>query len=218
MDSGKNRESVLGCLKRYAVRLQPQSLTGKAPGKDFETLFQAFKEALEAQQAVVNCASGRDEARAQVGDALSEIHADSAVLSDDPITRAIGLTEFLTERNIKILPMADRVSLAESGFTASAGITGADFAVADTGTVVMRHGRGNPRLISIAPPVHIAIVNGSALLPDINALVAELDVTQGNIPSLISFSTGPSATADICMTPVRGMHGPGKMYVIVIRP
>ena len=99
--------------------------------------------------------------------------------------------------------------------TAGFGITSADFALADTGSLVFLSKSGESRLISLLPPRHLAIIEESKILPDIAGLFARLPCPAAESSSMV-IVTGPSRTADIEMRLVRGVHGPGEVTVIVV--
>lgn len=99
--------------------------------------------------------------------------------------------------------------------TACVGITGADAACAETGSIVLVSGPGRGRLASLLPPLHVAIVRRSAMLrslPDLLAARPELAVSGSNLVCI----TGPSRTADIEHTLSRGVHGPREVHVILV--
>lgn len=112
--------------------------------------------------------------------------------------------------------LKDREALREAAFSADAGITFADFAIAETGTIGMIFDKDQPRLASIAPPVHIAIVTVERLYPVYEDAVIQVFGNAGEIPGQFAFITGPSATADIQAISFKGMHGPTKVIVIFL--
>jgi len=96
-------------------------------------------------------------------------------------------------------------------------ITGCEFLVARTGTMVLSAAQQSGRTVSVYAPVHICIAYTNQLVYDIkDALQLMKEKYQGNIPSLISFATGPSRTADIEKTLVTGVHGPKEVYCFLI--
>ncbi|MCX6313320.1 MAG: lactate utilization protein [Sphingobacteriales bacterium] len=98
-----------------------------------------------------------------------------------------------------------------------ASITGCEFLVARTGTMVLSAAQQSGRTVSVYAPVHICIAYTNQLVYDIkDALQLMKEKYQGNIPSLISFATGPSRTADIEKTLVTGVHGPKEVYCFLI--
>ena len=99
--------------------------------------------------------------------------------------------------------------------TAACGITSADYALADTGTLVMLASPQEARLISLLPPVHIAIVERERLLTGLDELLSILPRPAEQTSSMVLI-TGPSRTADIEQILVRGVHGPGEIHVVVV--
>lgn len=122
---------------------------------------------------------------------------------------------FWNMNSLKSLEFTSETDLA----SADIGITGADFAIADTGTLVLLSGPEQPRLTSLLPPVHIAILEKETIVPNIHALFAKLGESHENYDKLcscISFITGPSRTADIELNLTLGVHGPGRAIVIIV--
>jgi L-lactate dehydrogenase complex protein LldG len=99
---------------------------------------------------------------------------------------------------------------------ADVGITGADYALANTGTLVMFASAENPRKYSLLPPVHIALVSENQLLSSIDELFETVRMP-ADITSSMVLITGPSRTADIEQILVRGVHGPGELHVVFLR-
>lgn len=99
--------------------------------------------------------------------------------------------------------------------TAAVGVTGALALLADTGSVVVAAGPGRPRLASLLPPVHVALVTRAMLVPSLGALFAREPLLPRHAANLVAI-TGPSRTADIEMTLTRGVHGPKTVHVVFI--
>jgi L-lactate dehydrogenase complex protein LldG len=96
-------------------------------------------------------------------------------------------------------------------------ITGCENLVARTGTIVMTTAQKSGRTVSVYAPIHVCIAYTNQLVYDIkDALQSLKEKYAGNIPSLVSFATGPSRTADIEKTLVTGVHGPKEVYVFLI--
>ena len=96
-------------------------------------------------------------------------------------------------------------------------ITGCERLVARTGTIVLSAAQSNGRTGSVYSPVHICVAYTSQMSHDIkDALVAIKEKYNNNIPSLISFASGPSRTADIEKTLVTGVHGPKEVYCFLV--
>ena len=112
-------------------------------------------------------------------------------------------------------------ALAGSGLTrlaadaADVGVTRAWRGVAETGTVVLRSEDG--RSAGLLPPTHLALLVTADLRAGLTELYAELAaVGEGGLPAQLVQVTGPSRTADIEVTLVTGVHGPGRVAVLLI--
>jgi len=98
-----------------------------------------------------------------------------------------------------------------------ASITGCEYLVARTGTIVMSAAQQSGRTVSVYAPIHICIAYTSQLVYDVkDALQFIKEKYAGNIPSLITFASGPSRTADIEKTLVTGVHGPKEVYCFLV--
>lgn len=95
------------------------------------------------------------------------------------------------------------------------GITGADYGLADTGSVVLSCSSGRGRLASLLPPVHVALVRLERIVASLAFALAR-DPTLATRASNLVVITGPSRTADIEMTLSRGVHGPREVHVVVV--
>ncbi|MFW6161001.1 MAG: LUD domain-containing protein [Acidobacteriota bacterium] len=104
---------------------------------------------------------------------------------------------------------------------ADIGISGANFAVAETGTLVIISNEGNARLTTSLPPVHIALLTTEKFVETLEesttltkALVAASSGKK--ITSYVSFITGPSCTTDIEKELIIGAHGPQEVHIIIL--
>lgn len=114
--------------------------------------------------------------------------------------------------------------MREAGFPLTDDLAGCDVSITDceslvarTGTVVLSAAQAEGRTASVYAPVHIFIAYTHQLVYDIkDALSAIEEKYKGNLPSLISFASGPSRTADIEKTLVTGVHGPKEVYCFLV--
>lgn len=118
----------------------------------------------------------------------------------------------------------DRPSLAESwpgldfeitqerAAAAKVGISEVDWGIADTGTLVQNAGTAEQRLVSSLPPMHIALLASAKILPDLATALLQVESLRRGCAVLI---TGPSRTADIERVLTIGVHGPGRLIVIL---
>jgi len=101
---------------------------------------------------------------------------------------------------------------------ADLGLSGVDYVIAETGTLVLTARAGQMRGVSLLPPVHVAVARTSqviATLADYLLLVAGPDLQQA-LSSCVSFVTGPSRTGDIELQLTVGVHGPGELHLVLL--
>jgi L-lactate dehydrogenase complex protein LldG len=146
-----------------------------------------------------------------------------AVGWDCPVIQETGLAELLDEAGGEFVCDANGVASPEflrKAIAADIGITGVDYALANTGTLVVLTGRGRARSASLLPPVHVALVKAGQIISGLDDLFALLKAEKGfsnqSMSSAVTFITGPSRTADIEMTLVVGVHGPQQLHVILL--
>ena len=98
-----------------------------------------------------------------------------------------------------------------------ASITTCEYLVARTGTIVMSSAQESGRTTSVYAPVHICIATTDQLVYDIRDGLKKMKEKYGTaLPSLITFASGPSRTADIEKTLVVGVHGPKEVYLFLV--
>jgi L-lactate dehydrogenase complex protein LldG len=114
-----------------------------------------------------------------------------------------------------LLPSAATGSSARDAQAAAAiGVTGCDAAIAETGSLALITGRGKPRAASLLPPTHLALVRRDQLRPTMSGFFRERTRDLAAAANC-TFITGPSRTADIELTLTVGVHGPGRVIVVV---
>ena len=138
------------------------------------------------------------------------IEGKTAVASNSP---------FLAECGIAGLPgvrsgITGREELREVCAAADVGITSADYVLADTGTLVMLASPAEARLVSLLPPMHIAVAPRGRILTGLDELLT-VAPSPADVTSSMVLITGPSRTADIEQILVRGVHGPGQILVVI---
>ena len=113
------------------------------------------------------------------------------------------------------------IAIAEAGDPhVRVGVTGAEAALASTGSLVYKSGPGRHRLTSLLPPVHVGIIRHSQIMPGFEDWIADRrgkGIKEAfRDSSNIVLISGPSRTADIAMESIMGVHGPGTVHVIVV--
>jgi L-lactate dehydrogenase complex protein LldG len=178
------------------------------PEAEIEARIAAFCCALEKLAGKTHRAESPAAARAYVE---SVTGGRRAVASDAPLLAECGITTlpgvesgFATEPEL-------RSACADAEF----GITSATYALADTGTLVMIASPQEPRLVSLLPPVHIAVVPREKILTGLDELLSLVPLPAESSSSMVLI-TGPSRTADIEQILIRGVHGPGEIHVVIL--
>lgn len=174
--------------------------------------------------------NGAEEALDYVVSLVRRLGVTSAARSEQAVFDAVPVDAALAGAGALVWPAvyddeasrpAIRSRLAESGM----GITGADYAIAETGSVIVLPKRGLSRLVSVVPPVHVAIVRPSEVIGTLDDLFAlrRLEFYRrgdgrdgGDMGSYLNFISGPSRTADIEQTIVVGVHGPREVHLVLL--
>ena len=95
------------------------------------------------------------------------------------------------------------------------GLTGAEAAFAETGSIVLRSGAGRSRMASLVPLVHIALIPVDRVFRSSLHWLTETSASIASEANVV-FVTGPSRTADIELQLTLGVHGPEHLHVIVV--
>lgn len=139
-----------------------------------------------------------------------------------PLLTRLGIQELAAELGtvthsadqLASLPPEERRKVA---LACSLGITSCELAIAETGTLVMAGYPGRERSVSLLPPMHLAIVERSQIVPDLIDAIAEFSRRgHDTLPSNVTLITGPSKTGDIELQLTTGVHGPGRWLVLIL--
>ena len=151
--------------------------------------------------------------------ARSLVTWDPAVLGFDAAPRlsALGYSVAAARAGAEDSRLRHRADAAG----AQLGVTGADFVLAETGTLILLSGAGRPRSTSLLPDVHVAVFGRDRLLESleqVGVMLEDLHVDPDRAMSgaMINFITGPSRTADIELTLTRGVHGPKEVHAVFV--
>jgi len=148
----------------------------------------------------------------EVVGALEPLRAGKRVVaSNAPFLADCGITGLAGVQS----GFTDRDALRAACVDADIGITSADYVLADTGTLVLLASPSEARMISLLPPVHVAVFPRSRILTNLDELFGILPAPAEQTSSMVLI-TGPSRTADIEQILVRGVHGPGEIYAVIV--
>ena len=134
-----------------------------------------------------------------------------------PAAGAAGLAVTFAEEVGEPARMRHRAEAARAGL----GVTGVDFALAETGTLILLSGSGRPRSTSLLPATHVAVFDRRRLLESLEQVgvmleALHVDPARTMTGAMINFITGPSRTADIELTLTRGVHGPKEVHAVFV--
>jgi L-lactate dehydrogenase complex protein LldG len=161
-----------------------------------------------------------DEAREQAVSLAKQIGATriaigaSVVLDEGPMARALEHAGFAVTSYRNAAADAATV-IADQMAQCDLGIVEADYGIAATGTFAVTGAPGRPLSLSLLPPVNLIFVYASRLVPDLATAVAALG-PETVIKHRIALITGPSRTADIEKMIVVGVHGPKRLYAMIV--
>ncbi|MEI2779611.1 MAG: lactate utilization protein C [Tetrasphaera sp.] len=168
-----------------------------------------FVERVEDYKAAVVRIPG-DAVAGAIGAALRDHHATSVVApSGIPGEWLADVGDLSVHRDNPLLSHAELD-------TTSAVITDAAVGIAETGTIVLDHAPGQGRrALSLVPDLHICLVRADQVVSDVPEAVARLgDAVRAGRP--LTWISGPSATSDIELSRVEGVHGPRTLHVILM--
>ena len=173
--------------------------------RDRAEVINVFKASLDLVGAKCAFVENESQAAEHLSEIVKGLNAKNVVISDSALVHRI--VDF---SGIDAVQDASRDEL----FASDVGITSAQWVLAETGTLVLESQPEGHRLVSLLPPVHVCILTAGSIRQTM-AEILELADTEAN--RTITFITGASRTSDIELTLAIGVHGPGELYVIVIR-
>ena len=161
-----------------------------------------FKKELETVSGVCLVCKTKEEAKEKIKAILQENQISELFCSEERLISQLNGLPITTDKK-RFLSM-------------ETGITSCEFLVARTGSVVLSSAQGG-RQMNIYPPIHIVLARKSQIVDYVSDAISEIQKKYGDdLPSCISFVSGPSRTADIEKTLVLGAHGPKSLYVVII--
>ena len=209
MDVFPSRESILKNIRKALT--QPSSI----PFKEIEKMEHSFVQPAEDLAVIFaqkftsllgkfSFCENEEELVSKINELISSQQWNEVYCNDENIRTAFNSFGF------------NRFSEKELS-DSDASITLCEFLVARTGSMVLSSKVSSGRTTSVYAPIHICIAKTSQLVYDIKDALDLLKKKYGdNMPSQISFATGPSRTADIEKTLVVGVHGPKEVYCFLI--
>jgi L-lactate dehydrogenase complex protein LldG len=174
-----------------------------------------FLEELEALEGRGERTGSMEEARDYVLSLAREKGAKLLVRWDDEELEALGVDDPLKEEGVEVAVWWGLDDFREVAGGADIGLTTAEWAVAETGSLILTGGPGRGRTVALLPPTHVAVVPVERLLSTVPEAIEKYAGAEG-LPANVCLHTGPSRSGDIEMSLTIGMHGPGDVRVVLV--
>jgi L-lactate dehydrogenase complex protein LldG len=169
-------------------------------------LKELFRKNLESVRGRYISVASQAEAVVAVQKIIDEIRPDRIALSD--ASAVLSMADSLST-SAEVLVKASAKEL----FSCEVGLTSAQWAIAETGTLVLESAKEFNRLTSLVPERHICILESDNIRGTMSEI---LSIVGERLSPTVTFITGPSRTSDIELTLAIGVHGPAELYVIVV--
>ncbi len=127
----------------------------------------------------------------------------------------LGVDKPLREAGVEVVIWRDLDDFREVAGRADVGLSTADWAIAETGSLVLTGGPGRGRTVTLLPPTYVAVVAVDRVLRTVSEAI-EKYAGDEMLPANVCFHTGPSRSGDIEMSLAIGVHGPGDVHVVLV--
>ena len=155
-------------------------------------------------------------------DEIVALHGAGPLIAWDDAALPVGgaaerLVDAGCERFASTVPREPAARAAHQGayFDVRFGLTGAEAAFAESGSIVIRSGPGRPRMASLVPLVHVALLPVDRIFQSQRHWMADGDIDLSGAANVV-YVTGPSRTTDIEQHLNLGVHGPRAVHVVIV--
>ncbi|MBN2045773.1 MAG: lactate utilization protein [Anaerolineales bacterium] len=178
--------------------------------RQYHNLGEQFAAALAQSKGEAHLVESKKAAVGKLRELLAELEIETVAAHREAPLADLGIPEAFPDLHWFFAgETADYLSRCAQ---ADLGLTSADFALAETGSLVLTSGKHKARMTSLLPPVHIVLLPQSRILPSIFEWVGKRPQI---FPANLVLVSGPSKTGDIEQTSIVGVHGPKRFIVIV---
>jgi len=154
------------------------------------------------------------EAKQYILDLAKDREAKLLVRWDVPELDKLDLDDPLTQAGVEVAVWRELEDFREVASAADIGLSTSEWAIAETGSLVLESGLGKGRTVTLLPPTYVALVPVEKILRTLPEAIQKY--ADGNLPANVCFHTGPSRSGDIEMSLAVGVHGPGDVHVLVV--
>lgn len=216
-----DRDTFLGRVATASLKSRlpdPPTVSQSLPEMPAVDLVALFRTRAQAVSTVVHGPMSRHGVpRAVVGIAAGHEASSFLAWDDLPVSGvAAALQAAGCERLQHDVPDQGRIEHHLTYIDVAVGVTGADAALAESGSVMLSHGLGRPRMASLAPEVHIVLLETERIQRALAHWAHDHPDAARNTSNLV-FVTGPSRTGDIEQRLNLGVHGPRHVHVVMIK-
>lgn len=210
MESTKSKQVILSRIRKalhqpVGIPFSKQETEGDIYPKPSDDLSVIFATEFTRLLGRFSYCSSKEDLAFQAGQLVRDMGWSKVYCKEAPLVRLFD------RMGVSGLQYTDDLSMCDVS------ITGCEALIARTGTIVLSSALPQGRTASVYAPVHLCVALTSQLTYDISdALSLIRKRYKGELPSVISFATGPSRTADIEKTLVVGVHGPREVYCLLV--
>lgn len=200
-----SRDRILARVRDQLRGAAASILATPAPRVIEGDLIARFMERLRAVAG--ECVDGERDATAAIADRLAKAGARTIAMGGGP-----EMDRLAVELRARGFTTLEAGATTDQIAQADAGVTAAQWGIAETGSIVLDDVVARARRASLLPPLHIALLPKANLIASLDAMLAS---TSERLPHALTLVTGPSRTADIELQLVVGVHGPRELCVVL---
>ncbi|MBX2806754.1 MAG: lactate utilization protein [Hyphomicrobiales bacterium] len=224
MSSQSDRDAIIGAIRknlgargdepgrrgrvRTRIERSPNGIIPERAGYDLAERIDQFTASLKSQGVTVEEVENLKALPGAIATILAEFNLPAQLRhGDDPLLATLDWSDTLIETQTGAAHLDDATSLSRA-------VT----ATAETGTLVLTSGTNNPSTLNFLPETHLVVLMTRDLCGSYEEAWDRIRAIygRGNLPSTVNYVSGPSASADIEQTLVRGAHGPKRLAVFLV--
>ena len=203
-----DRNEILSRLNRRPAGLPERH----RHSRQYSNLAEQFSAALARSKGESYLVESKSAAVEKLRELLAELRIESVIAHREARLTELGIPGVFPELRWYFAGEID--DLRKRSAEVDLGLTSAEAAFAETGSLVLVSGSDKARMTSLLPPVHIVLLPETSILPSIFEWAEN---RPEEFPANLVLVSGPSKTADIEQTLIVGVHGPKRLIVIIYR-
>ena len=190
---------------------------------EWERLYQELQRTAERMGWKVSRVAGPEDVLEYIEGLIADLAAKNIAVTVQDSISDVDMRRLSDSCRVSVMKVSkqlgiDDLELRDRVIEADIGITGVEYAVAETGTCVISADSQTGRLVGLAPPVHVVLIRRGQVLTSLDNLftIRRLQFAEGRMPAYTNLISGPSRSADIEYTLVTGVHGPGDVHMLLL--